>query len=67
MYIKYPNLIIKSRSGAFIGKTYFRTLSGVCVTKFQQAIGCQGNFLFRKVFRRYPWFFEGISTLSQGP
>ena len=40
MYIKYPNLIIKSRSGAFIGKTYFRTLSGVCVTKFQQAIGC---------------------------
>ena len=40
MYIKYPNLIIKSRSGAFIGKTYFRTLSGVCVTKFKQAIGC---------------------------
>ena len=40
MYIKYPNLIIKSRSGAFTGQTYFRTLSGVCVTKFKQAIGC---------------------------
>ena len=55
-YVKYPNLRIKSRSGVFIGKTYFRTFYGVYVTEFKQAIVCWENFLFRKVFRRNPWF-----------